>query len=427
MIMNKKTIFLLVILIQSTIYAQNMHICAGDVCYDNSSQIEIPILAKDFIPMKGFNATLDYNEQLFTFTAFTNYISYVAYTTVVNDPISGKIFIDFKNNTTFNMGNDTILMLYFDVNQPIINNVSFQWDTAVYLSTGAVFFPLSTKYGTLAKADLITEQPSDLSSCVNEHIVFTIATENATVYKWEVSADNGLSWAILDNSTYFYDTDTDTLKVFAKDFMNMYMFRCRVGYEVCQVYSSTVVLEVEPNIVQHPSDNIISVGETAVFSVLGTGSNVTYLWEVSIDNGISWSSSYPLANLTTPQISIVNPPASWHGYRFRCLVSGLCAPPADTTQAAALWIGSAGVENYQDRLTKVSVYPNPVNDFFMIQSDINLEGYSICIYDLNGKIVLSLSEITSDSKIYVKGLSKGTYFCKIFNSTHIYNNRILVY
>ncbi|GAK90864.1 hypothetical protein JCM19297_163 [Nonlabens ulvanivorans] len=87
------------------------------------------------------------------------------------------------------------------------------------------------------------------------------------------------------------------------------------------------------------------------------------------------------------------------------------------------WQGSAVVNNpgiftqpsctasVEDRSVTVSLYPNPVQDVLLIDSNIELT--KAVIYDLNGKI---LQESTiNNNELPVAHFSKGIYFIELSN------------
>jgi len=269
--------------------------------------------------------------------------------------------------------------------------------------------------GAFAVAPLVLTHPQDVSSCVNNSILFEVTAPSTTVYQWEYSTDNGLNWLQLQNNQYFNGVQTELLTVNTVSAIDGYLLRCRVGYAACGVFSDAATLNVIPNILQHPVDTVINHGGTAVFSTLANGINPIYIWQVSTDNGFSWSSSTLFPEVTTPVLTIMSPPFTWHGYKFRCIVEGACSPPADTTQVAALYIGSSGFA--QDQEGEVKIFPNPFNDnFFVSFEDMQTAAFSIGIYNINGQMEsqfafesgYDINEISLGSK-----LAPGIYLLRI--------------
>ncbi len=73
-----------------------------------------------------------------------------------------------------------------------------------------------------------------------------------------------------------------------------------------------------------PNDQIIDVGDSASFSATTTGTAITYQWEVSSDEGLSWSSVVDDAfysGATTTTLSFTNVPVTAHSNNYRLVVT----------------------------------------------------------------------------------------------------------
>ncbi|MGM9942815.1 MAG: hypothetical protein ACI31Q_01855, partial [Erysipelotrichaceae bacterium] len=69
-------------------------------------------------------------------------------------------------------------------------------------------------------------------------------------------------------------------------------------------------------ITSQPTDQTVAVGERAVFTVVASGTDLTYQWQISVDGGTTWKS---FAN-TTDTFSITAK-AAYNGYMYRCIVT----------------------------------------------------------------------------------------------------------
>jgi len=404
--------FLCSILCYANIHGQTMQLAAGSHCYNNDTLIKLPVYALDMNQLKGFNAVLKYDASMFIFQGFENKVSFINNMSVVGDAALGKIFIDLKHGQTFSLGNDTILMLFFKLQNVPVNDIPFMWDTAYYLNVGNVFLDLPTQGGYLALSGQITTQAQNIQACVFENISFGIQAQ-ASTYQWQKSTDHGLTWQNINDDYAHQNSTTDTLNIWVRAYMHNYQYRCLVGDISCGLYSDMVSLDVTPIILQHPKDTVIHVGGTATFDTQANGATTTYLWEISTDGGMTWSSNTLFPAVTTPSITLVNPPLAWHGYRFRCIVSGLCSPPADTTETAKLWIGTAGLEIPE--LQTISIYPNPTQSYFFVELPTN-NLYSLYVYDVTGNVIIKKAGINGPSKVsFPENISNGIYFYRILN------------
>jgi len=88
------------------------------------------------------------------------------------------------------------------------------------------------------------------------------------------------------------------------------------GYSSGNIYAIT----------SQPSNaNCGAPGCQVSFVVVATGTAVTYQWQVSTDNGKSWNNvpaSSPYFGSTTSVLELTNPPDSFAGYQYRCVLNG---------------------------------------------------------------------------------------------------------
>jgi hypothetical protein len=65
---------------------------------------------------------------------------------------------------------------------------------------------------------------------------------------------------------------------------------------------------------------------------------------------------------------------------------------------------------------KMNMYPNPATDYIVINPANQSEAYDITVYDMNGKQLKSVEQLTGDTRLSVSGLAAGTYFLKMKQS-----------
>ncbi|HYC39300.1 MAG TPA: hypothetical protein VEB63_02345 [Chitinophagaceae bacterium] len=99
----------------------------------------------------------------------------------------------------------------------------------------------------------------------------------------------------------------------------------------------TVTVNQLPAITTQPQNLAAPLcpGFNAVYSVTATGTGITYQWQVSTDNGTTWSNlsnSAQYGGVTTNSLTVFNVTTSMNNYRYRVVVSGVCAPPAISSQ-----------------------------------------------------------------------------------------------
>ena len=71
--------------------------------------------------------------------------------------------------------------------------------------------------------------------------------------------------------------------------------------------------------------------------------------------------------------------------------------------------------NSSERI-KMNMYPNPTTDYLVISPANQSEAYDIMVYDMNGKQLKSVEQLTGDTRLSVSDLAAGTYFLKLKQS-----------
>ncbi|MGC4101895.1 choice-of-anchor J domain-containing protein [Ferruginibacter sp.] len=105
----------------------------------------------------------------------------------------------------------------------------------------------------------------------------------------------------------------------------------------CQTTGAvTIVVNQLPAVTSQPTNLTVCQGSTATFSIVGTGAGISYQWQVSTNNGATYTNipaGAPYGGVTTNTLTITNVPASFNTYRYRCVVSGTCPPAANSVGA----------------------------------------------------------------------------------------------
>ena len=111
-------------------------------------------------------------------------------------------------------------------------------------------------------------------------------------YRWEYSADSGETWT----KTWLEGYDTDTLTVKFNLNRNGNLYRCVItsaGKESVTSEPMGLYLQAESvRIVGQPENVKVAVGETATFTVVAEGTDLSYAWFRSNDGGTTWSKTY---------------------------------------------------------------------------------------------------------------------------------------
>ncbi len=167
-----------------------------------------------------------------------------------------------------------------------------------------------------------------------------IATETGV---WETALLNGGSTVWASDPT-FPTVRTDMLKYRPSD------RTIAAGTHGRGVWTSTVPSAcTPPSVTVHPSNSSICETGNTSFAVTATGTApLSYQWQQSTDGGFTFpplSNGGVYSNVTTASMNITGATLSMNNYRYRCVVTGQCAPTA-TSNPAILTVGanaSAGV------------------------------------------------------------------------------------
>lgn len=113
--------------------------------------------------------------------------------------------------------------------------------------------------------------------------------------------------------------------------------------------SVVATINTQPAITVQPvSPAAICAGNgTANFSVTATGTQISYQWQESNDGGLSFTNITGCTGIysgcTTNSLTITNPISGMNGYKYRCVISGLCSPAAITNGNVMLSVNACQV------------------------------------------------------------------------------------
>ena len=131
----------------------------------------------------------------------------------------------------------------------------------------------------------VTSQPKPQNVVLGETVKFSVtATGAGKKYQWQSSAD-GKTWKNCSSSSATKATFTFTSKTSHSG--NYY--RCKVTDSAGNVVYTNVAQLYVLGVTLNPVNQIVMTGKTVKFATKATGSGVTYQWQVSSDNGSTWS------------------------------------------------------------------------------------------------------------------------------------------
>ncbi len=198
-------------------------------------------------------------------------------------------------------------------------------------------------FATETCAPIITTNPVDVTLCAGGNATFTVAALGPNLtYQWQENTGSGfvnIPGATSDSFTKMSVTGT----------MNGYQYQAIVNGVCMPAATSTIAtmtVNTPPAITTQPVAVTVCAGQNATFSVVATGTGLTYQWQENTGSGFV---NIPGATSDTYTKSSVT--FSMNGYQYQVVVSGTCAPPA-TSAAVALSVNqSPAITTQPDAVT----------------------------------------------------------------------------
>ena len=170
----------------------------------------------------------------------------------------------------------------------------------------------------------ISAQPVDVDLCLpgNTASFSVTAAGTGLTYQWQVN--DGTGWVNMTGETNATLTITGitTTALDGNQYRVVLNGTCTTGLNSD---AATLAVNSPVDITTQPADISTCAGSTTSFSVVATGSTITYQWQVSINGGpfINVTNAAPFSGATTSTLSINPASTSLTGYEFRVIVSGV--------------------------------------------------------------------------------------------------------
>lgn len=188
---------------------------------------------------------------------------------------------------------------------------------------------------TVVSSLSITGQPADVTVCVGASASFTVtATGSGLTYQWQLSTDGGGSWNNISGANAATFTIASVVAT-----QNGNRYRVQVTSPCGNGTSSSALLTVNtlPTITTQPSNVNVCAGSAATFTVVATGTGITYQWQLSTDGGGTWNN---IPGETSATLSFASVTVGMNNNRYRVVITGTCTPPV-TSNAAILTTNAA--------------------------------------------------------------------------------------
>jgi trimeric autotransporter adhesin len=274
---------------------------------------------------------------------------------------------------------------------------------------------------------VITRQPVSAVICLSQQASFSVLATGATSYQWQFRPTAGV-YADITNGGGVSGATTATIVINNAQFANRGNYRCVLGGGGCSggTPSAAASLSFEsPMIISEPLSQSLCNSQTATFSLVALGNNLSYQWikngAVMINGGnVSGANS---ATLNISNVDVVD------NATYYCIVQGLCPPPA-LSDNVTLFVSFCTDVAEANQENVFRVYPNPSQGLF------NVELRKFTGNSLSYEVYNTLGERVSDgqydgggdvsSTLDLSDQASGVYLLKLrYGDTQVWERLVL--
>lgn len=176
----------------------------------------------------------------------------------------------------------------------------------------------------------ITKQPVSVSGYYGDKVKFSISTESGVSFQWQVSSNGGSTWS----NSGAPGNKTSEITVTAGKSNDGVKYRCVLTNSYGSRISSTATLTSKEIVLKQSGDVKCWDGDTATFTVTAHGSNLSYQWQYSRNNGQTWTNC--AADCAKTKAYSVTAKAKNSGTQYRCIVKNGTA--SETTEAVTMTV-----------------------------------------------------------------------------------------
>ncbi len=217
----------------------------------------------------------------------------------------------------------------------------------------------------------ILKQPVSTSGYYGDKVKFSISTESGVSFQWQVSSNGGSTWT----NSGAPGNKTSEITVTVGKSNDGVKYRCVLTNSLGSRISSAATLTSKEIVLKQSGDVKCFDGDTATFTVTAHGSNLSYQWQYSRNNGQTWTNC--AADCAKTKAYSVTAKVKNSGTQYRCIVKNGTA--SETTEAVTMTVVELSFvshpvsksSNYGDKI-KFSVSVNAESPVYQWQySDDN--------------------------------------------------------
>ena len=199
----------------------------------------------------------------------------------------------------------------------------------------------------------VTTQPESTTVCEGQDVDFFVFVVGSNIqYQWQV--DDGSGFQDVNDGAVYSGTMTSTLTVLNSTMlMNGWLFQCVMETDCGDAVTESAILEVTTAAsisIQPESTTVCEFGE-AEFSVMASGSNIQYQWQVDDGSGFqNISDGADYFGTMTNSLTVLNPTILMNDWLFQCLITTDCGNLVSESAILEV-IGSAHVTTQPESTT----------------------------------------------------------------------------
>ncbi len=284
---------------------------------------------------------------------------------------------------------------------PSLNNNLYR---AVVFSCSAVGLNSATALLNVTSLPSILTAPSNTTACVGNAAVFGIeATGDNVQYQWQMSTDGGITFNDISGATAASITINNVGLS-----MNNYLIRVLLS-NTCSASvlspAATLTVNAQASIVSDPANQSACPGNTASFSAVATGPDLSYQWQISTDGGTTFND---ISGASSSSLNITNVTASMNNNQYRVKLSTSCSVSSISTNSAVLTV-----------LPQANILSNPSNISACAGSDAT---FSISAEGTNVQYQWQVSTDNGVSYTNISGATNNTLLLSAI-TTNMNNNK----
>jgi hypothetical protein len=421
------------VFINCCIFAQNAPVSTIPVitsCPGESK--DVPVMVNSFNAIGAVSLTLHFDAAALSYQSFTNNSGFPGL--CVGNPATGVITVaGFSIDSGISLPDDAVLFTLHFTNLGGSTGLNWNDDGASceYAGPPPSYTPLndiplesyfvdgSFIVNSLPSSAGIISGPNGGNVCQGQTgVAFSILPiENATAYVWYLPSGAEItSGANTNNITVTIDSSATSgiVTVYGSN-------ECGTG-EISDEFP--ILVNIAPTITGQPvsADTITAGAGIASFTVTSSAAGITFRWQEYATTSWSDLSNGGVYNgVFTETLTIINPPVTMDGNKYRCVVTGFCEPPAVTDGLATLsvvsvtGIGLFGHDDAGNRLA-LSASPNPFEGMVIrIKYSLPLDGIvSFEIVDMRDEIVATIADHDEIAGDYTKEIALNQHMSGIF-------------